>query len=48
MLHSNEDSALIQIQNAVLFFKDLKEENTDIWIHIHIHAYPELREVGFT
>lgn len=26
MLHSNQDSTLIQIQNTVLFFKDLEEE----------------------
>lgn len=47
VLHSNQDSALIQIQNTVLFFKDLQEENTSTWTHTHSHARPEFRELVF-
>ena len=47
VLHSNQDSALIQIQHAVLFFKDLEVETTSTWTHIHGPAHPEFRVFVF-
>ena len=47
VLHGDQDSTLIQIQNAVLFFKDLEKENTHPGTHTHIHTYPGFRELVF-